>query len=193
MREIALFAEDYAHREVIGALVERFAKDLNICVRLDWRNTRQGYGKVVQELKEFLRDLKKQAGQLPDLIIVATDANCKGLNARTKELNDPNAPAPMVFAIPDPHVERWLLLDGQAFKSVFGRGCDAPDLKCSRDRYKQRLMEEIKAGGIMPSLGGIEFADEIVGRMDMNRACQADRSLKRFWDALQEKLQVGKL
>jgi hypothetical protein len=54
-------------------------------------------------------------------------------------------------------------------------------------------MEEIKAGGIMPSLGGIEFADEIVGRMDMNRACQADRSLKRFWDALQEKLQVGKL
>lgn len=45
----------------------------------------------------------------------------------------------------------------------------------------------------MPSLGGIEFADEIVRHMDMNRACQADKSLKHFWDALREKFQVGKL
>jgi hypothetical protein len=184
MRKIALLVEDYAHQQVIGALVERFAQQYGICVRLDWRNARQGYGRVVQELKEYLRDLERQGGPLPDVIIVATDANCKGLNERTQDLSEVQAPARMIFAIPDPHIERWLLLDGHAFKAVFGRGCDAPDLRCSRDRYKQRLIEEIRAADIMPSLGGIEFADDIVIAMDFHRACTADRSLKRFLDAL---------
>ena len=52
MREIALFVEDYAHQQVIGALVQRLAGDADIAVRLDWRNARHGHGKVVQELKD---------------------------------------------------------------------------------------------------------------------------------------------
>ena len=148
MREIVLFVEDYAHEKVIGALVERIARDCNVRPRLNWRSTRRGYGRVVQELADFLRDLTRQGGQMPDLIIVATDANCKGHNERRKELQEARAPAPIIFAIPDPHIERWLLLDGAAVKSVFGRGCDAPDLKCSRNRYKHRLIEVIQAGGI---------------------------------------------
>ena len=39
------------------------------------------------------------------------------------------ARAPVVLAVPDPHVERWLLLDGAAFKAAVGHGCDAPDQK----------------------------------------------------------------
>jgi Domain of unknown function (DUF4276) len=116
------------------------------------------------------------------LIIVATDANCAGLNERVSEFQDRDAPAPMVLAVPDPHVERWLLLDGAAFRTVFGRGCDAPDLKCSRDRYKQRLIEAIHATGVTPSLGGIEFAEDIIQHMDIDRAAQADRSFQRFVD-----------
>ena len=141
MREIVLFVEDFAHRQVIGALVRLLAGELDLDVRLDWRSARRGYGRVVRELNDYLRDLGRQGGPSPDLIIVATDANCKGLNERIREFGEPEAPAPMILAIPDPHIERWLLLDGAAFKAVFGRGCDAPDQKCDRGRYKQRLIE----------------------------------------------------
>ena len=184
MPEVALFVEDYAHQQIIGALVNRVARDCGVEVRLHWRNARHGYGAVIQELSDYLHDLKRQSGPLPDLIIVATDANCKGLNERIRELQDPDAPTPIILAVPDPHVERWLLLDGAAFRIVFGKGCDAPDLKCSRDRYKQLLIEAIYAAGVTPSLGGIEFADDIIQNMDIDRAVQIDTSFRRFVDDL---------
>ena len=184
MREIALFVEDYAHQQIIGALIERLAEAQDVETRLTWRSARRGYGKVVQEFDEYLRDLRNQGGQSPHLIILATDANCKGIRARTKEFDKPEVPAPLVLAIPDPHIERWLLLDGAAFKAVLGRGCDAPDQKCSRDRYKQRLIQEIRAADVVPSLGGIEYAEDIVRNMNIDRACRADLSFKRFVEDL---------
>ena len=131
-------------------------------------------------MKQHLRDPGRQGSGTPDLVIVATDANCKGLDARRKELHQPDAPTPMIPAIPDPHIERRLLPDGAAFKSVFGKGCDAPDMKCSRDRSKQRLVEAIHATNVMPALGGIEFAAAIVREMDIDRAARSDRSFERF-------------
>lgn len=179
MREIALFVEDSGHQAVIGALLRRLGRDCALELKLDWRNTRRGHGRVVLEYERFLQDLKRQGAPFPDLIVVATDANCKGLNERTKEL-DLASPAPVVLAIPDPHIERWLLIDGAAFREVFGRGCGAPDQKCSRDRYKQRLINEIRNAGVIPSLGGIEFAQDIVDAMDIERAARSDASFKRF-------------
>ena len=140
MREIALFVEDYAHQQIIGALVRRISVERDIAIRLDWRVAVGGHGKVITELNNYMRDLKQQGSPWPDLIVVATDANCKGLNERARELVVRDDLAPMILAIPDPHIERWLLLDGAAFKAVFGKGCDAPDQKCDRGRYKQRLM-----------------------------------------------------
>ena len=183
MREIALFGEDFAHRQVVGALVRRLADEYGIEVRLEWRSAVRGHGRVVQELGRYLLDLAR-GGERPDLIIVGTDANCRGLNERVREIGSPDAPASIVLAVPDPHIERWLLLDGAAFKSVFGKGCDAPDRKCSRDLYKQRLTQAIHAAGITPALGGIEFAEDIVQHMDVERAMRADRSLERFVDEL---------
>ena len=180
MREIALFVEDYAHQQVIGALVCRMALEYNIPIRLDWRNTVGGHGKVIAELDDYLRDLKRQGSPWPDLIVVATDANCKGLNERTREIIPQDAPAPIILAIPDPHIERWLLLDGAAFRSVFGRGCDAPDQKCARGRYKQLLIEAIYATGTTPRIGGIEYAEDIIQKMNINRAARVDRSFNRF-------------
>lgn len=184
MREIALFVEDFAHEQVIGGLVERIAGECDIRVRLDWRNSVKGHGEVVTQFKNYLRDLRYQGGPSPDLIIVAADANCKGLNERGREMRIAEAPAPMLLAIPDPHIERWLLLDGSAFKAVFGKGCEAPDQKCDRDRYKQLLVEAILAAGHVPNLGGIEYAKDIVSNMDIQRAARADRSFQRFVDEL---------
>ena len=184
MREIALFVEDDAHRLFVGALVERIAQKRGIGIRRDWRNATGGHGKVAQEFTRYARDLERQASRPPDLIVVATDANCRGPNARAREFPGDVVPAPLVRAIPDPHVERWLLLDGAAFKRVFGQGCDAPDRKCDRGRYKHLLVEAIRAAGIAPSFGGVEFAEDVAREMDLARAAQADRSFKRFVDAL---------
>ena len=184
MREIALFVEDYAHQHIIGALVQRLATEQEVQIRLDWRNAVRGHGKVVEEFERYLRDLRRQGGRPPALIVVATDANCKGLNDRAKEFAVQEEPTPVILAIPDPHVERWLLLDGAAFKAVLGHGCDAPDLKCSRDRYKQRLIQAIISAGVTPSLGGIEFAEDIVNEMDIDRVARSDRSFARFVENL---------
>lgn len=179
MREIALFVEDHAHQQFLAALLSRLADEYGFQYRPDWRNVRRGHGAVVNELKEYLRDLQRDRTGLPDLVVVATDANCKGINGRLKELRDVTEKIPIHFAyaVPDPHIERWLLLDSAAFKAVFGRGCNAPDQKCERARYKKLLIETILESGITPSLGGIEFAADIVHEMDINRAEQNDHSL----------------
>ena len=100
MLEIALFVEDVAHQAIIGALVQRLAQDARIAVQLDWRNARHGHGKVVQEFADDLRDLRGQSDYSPDLLIVATDANCKGLNERANEFKLSDAPSDTILAIP---------------------------------------------------------------------------------------------
>lgn len=182
MREIALFVEDSAHRLILRPLVRRIADDHGATVRLHWRNAIGGHGRVVRELDTYLRDLSRRGGSWPDLIVVATDANCEGLNGRTREIGEHTrgASAPVVFAVPDPHVERWLLLDGAAFKVAVGQGCAAPDRKCDRSRYKKRLIDAVRDAGVTPILGGLEYAEDIVREMDIGRAAQADRSFGRF-------------
>lgn len=191
IREIELFVEDDGHRQVIGALVRRLAETHHVGVRCEWRNARHGHGAVVRELEKYLRDLERQGGPAPDLIIAATDANCQGLNKRIEELRSAGSHThiPLVFAVPDPHVERWLLLDGAAFKAAIGKGCNAPDRKCERDLYKQRLREAIDASEIMPLFGGIEFAEDIVRMMDLERVARRDKSFGRFVDDLRSVFQ----
>ncbi len=187
MREIALFVEDHAHREFLEALIARLARDHGQPVVCDWRNVRRGHGAVITELKQLLRDLVRTRGGYPDLIVVATDANCKGNAQRIREIREVSdaTPARVVCAVPDPHIERWLLVDSAAFKAVLGRGCAAPDQKCERARYKRLLVEAIRQAGVTPSLGGIEFAADIVAAMDLARAGRADASLGQFLDELE--------
>ncbi len=184
MRRIVLFGEDFAHEEVVGALVRKVAGEHGTAVYLDWRSATGGRPQLVSEFQRFLRDLQRQSGLEPAFVVVATDANCMGLNAREQEITAQGLAFPVVTAIPDPHVERWLLLDGAAFKAVFGAGCDAPDMKCARDRYKEQLIRAIQKAGTTPNLGGIEYAADIVREMNLTRAGRADRSLKRFIDSL---------
>lgn len=178
MPEIALFVEDHAHQLFLEALISRLSAEYDLEAIMKWQNVRRGHGAVIRELRQYLRDVQRGA-EIPDLVVVATDANCKGLKGRLKELKSEteNTPLRVICAVPDPHIERWLLLDSAAFKEVFGRGCKAPDQKCERDRYKKLLAEAIVAAGIMPSFGGIEYADEIVKRMSLATADVKDDSL----------------
>ncbi len=180
---IAAFGEDFAHRSIVDPLIARITAQCGLHATVDWRNARHGHGRVVAELSEYFRDLRGQGGS-PDLVVVVTDANCKGFVERSRQIPRYGGPAPAVLAIPDPHIERWLLLDGAAFRAVFGRGCQAPDQKCDRDRYKQALIRAIYDAGVIPTLGGIEFAEDLVQAMDLERAARADVSFKRFLDDL---------
>ena len=195
MREIALFVEDRAHREVIGALVSRVAADHEVEVRLDWRSATGGHGRVAQTLRSFLAEWDRRSGMepeagRPDLIVAATDANCQGYTRRANEIRPEGSPVETILAIPDPHIERWLLLDGAAVKSVLGRGCDAPDQKCARGRYKAMLVRVVQDAGVEPLFGGIEFAAEIVREMDLTEAVRHDRSLGRFLDHLGDRFKA---
>lgn len=182
MRDLALFVEDFAHQQFLAALLKRLAAEYRVPIKLDWRNARRGHGAVVRELKQYLRDLQLGRDRLPDLVVVATDANCKGLTERTREVKEvtDKVAVSTVCAVPAPHIERWLLVDSSAFKKVFGRGCDAPDEKCERARYKKMLVDAIRNAGITPSLGGFEFAEDIVNGMDLDRAGGNDVSLSRL-------------
>ena len=189
MREVALFGEDRAHQLIVGALLRRLAEEHQAEVSLVWCQAYGGHGRMKHELNDYLRALRQQREPLPDLIVAATDANCKGLHARTREIADPDPRTPpVVLAIPDPHIERWLLLDGAAFKAVFDQGCRAPDRKCDHDRYKQRLVEAIQAAGVEPILGGIEYAEDIMRHLDIDRAARVDASFRRFIDDLRNEL-----
>ena len=72
------------------------------------------------------------------------------------------------------------MLDPNAFKTVFGVGCDAPDQKCERDRYKRLLLQAIRKTGIFPSLGGIEYAEDVISAVDIDKAALADASFGHF-------------
>lgn len=191
MHDVTLFGEDNAHEAVVGALVARIAEENGIDIRQQWRGAAGGHGMVARQLDRYVRDLRTQGGPWPDLIVVATDANCHGLRARVRQVT-PDVPASVVLAVPDPHIERWLLLDGAAFKAVLGHGCRAPDRKCSRNRYKDLLVAAIRDAGRTPPLGGVEYAEDIIRNMDIDRAASADASLRNFVDNLRATFQRWK-
>ena len=185
MPSIVLFCEDSALETVVGSLVERMAEEQDVKVQVVRRSVGGGHGAVVGEFRQFTKDMRELSSGLPDLVIVATDVNCQGRATRVKELESIGPfQFPVAFALPDPHVERWLLLDGSAFREVVGKGCDAPDHKCERGRYKQFLDEAVRQAGIEPILGGLEFAPDIVRKMDLRRAGRNDAALKLFIDEL---------
>lgn len=178
MHEALLFGEDHGHDVVLSALLTRLAAEEGIKLKLRSRSVVGGHGRALHELKSFLKELRCGEASLPDLLIVALDANCRGYAERCKEIAAAVAdyPGRWVPAVPDPHVERWLLLDGRAFRSILGLGCQAPDQKCDRDRYKLLLSEAVRSADIVPLLGGIEYGEDILKVMDLNRACRVDTS-----------------
>lgn len=181
MRNIIFFVEDYGHEAVIKAIVEKLLIDKDISVRLTSRSAQGGHGRVISELKTYLREFEQGRVSCPDLLIVATDANCKGYTERKREIDAVIGGLKdiTVCAVPDPHIERWLLLDASAFKAVLGKGCDAPDQKCCRDRYKKALIDAVLSAGVSPLIGGIEHAKDIIHEMDLVKMGQ-DPSFGRF-------------
>ncbi|MCL5945860.1 MAG: hypothetical protein M1472_03275 [Planctomycetes bacterium] len=189
MPEIVLFAEDYAHEQIVGSMLRRLALTTGVTINLKCLNDTGGHGHVIQGLKLYIRDIKQFQSPRPELIVIAIDANCHGYNGRKKEIEGISGQleVPVAYAIPNPHVERWLLIDPAAFKSVLGVGCAAPKQKCQRDLYKSLLRDAVERAGVTPSLGGIEYAADIVAKMDLLSTPQSDDSLEKFLAPVRQK------
>lgn len=173
------------HEKFVGALARRV-----LDVEPSVRSARGGHGKVITELRAFVIDVRRDRASPPDLLVVATDCNCVGHLARRKEIEAvlgagdlASCFSGIALALPDPHIERWLLQDSKAFKRVFGSGCKAPDTKWRRDRYKALLGDAIATCGIDPLLGGVEYAEELAHAADLSRI--ADPRMKAFVTELQ--------
>ena len=182
---VDLFVEDRAHEEFVGGIVRRIARDQNRQIQLRVRAARGGYPRVLNELDLYQKMVAGGLARLslPDVLVVAADANCHGLAAKKHALRqrlDEAFKDRTVLAVPDPHVERWYLSDRQAFKQVVGVLPPTERRKCEHDRYKQMLAQAVRDGGHPAILGGIEFAKELVEGMDFYRAGRAEPSFKQF-------------
>jgi hypothetical protein len=185
---IDLFAEDTGHAELLHPLLERLAREQETDASIRVRSARGGHGRALGEMKLYQQTVLKGVGSItiPDLLVVAIDANCNSFVDARKAVQDGLLPPfrdRAVLACPDPHVERWYLADGVAFQTVVGiTPPSVSNVKCKRDFYKAMLAQAVAEAGHPALLGGIEFGRELAEAMDYFRAGKADNSLKHFLD-----------
>lgn len=184
LRTVHLFCEDLAHERFLSAVIERIAAEQNIEIHLTTGNAQGGHGRALTELKTHQRAIIAGGG-VPDLLVVAIDANCgswaKARGEIEKIINTDAFPV-YAMAIPDPHIERWFIADPQALKAVAEAHVSLTRRKCDRDEYKRVLVSALREAGHPVILGGAEFAKEIVVEMDFFRAGRNEPSLKHFLD-----------
>ncbi|MEP0842448.1 MAG: hypothetical protein HRF43_07020 [Phycisphaerae bacterium] len=186
---IDLFVEDRAHEEFLKPLVRRMARERGRTIHVSVRCARGGHGRALSELELYQKAVAGGVGDLvmPDLVVVGIDGNCQPHRAARQEIRAKLNAAfrdRAVIACPAPHVERWFLADAVSFSQIVGASASVRKAKCQRDYYKRLLARAVVAGGHVPTLGGIEFAQEIVEAMDLYRAGKTDKSLRLLIDEL---------
>lgn len=193
---VELFAEDLAHEKFLLPLIRRLAMDEQIELVCQIRSARGGHSRAVREYQLYQKLLLDGVIRTPtpDLLVVAIDTNCSTFSQVRNEIRDVTSvdfQHLLVTACPDPHIERWYLADPDSFSRVVGYRPVLGQGKCQRDHYKRVLRQSISEGGHPSTLGGIEFAAELVEVMDLYHAGKTDRSLKAFVDSFRETLRTS--
>jgi hypothetical protein len=184
---VDLFVEDRAHEEFLKPLLLRVAEEEGFQVDVRIRSARGGHGKAIQEFQTYQKLVQRGLLDAPALVVVGIDGNCKPFAKKKREIEGAtfrSLSSKVVAACPSPHVERWYLADPDSFFQVVGYRPALGKEKCARDHYRRLLASAVRAGGHPATLGGIEFARELVEAMDWYRACKNDQSLKAFLDEL---------
>jgi hypothetical protein len=179
--EVVIFCEDVAQECFAEALVRRLAREVGCSVHLRSVSARGGHGMALAELRAF--QTTGQAG----LLVVVIDGNCEGWHRKREQIAsaiDTQRCAASAIGCPDPHIERWYLADPTGIHTSLGAKVTREKAKCERDRYKRVLTEAIKDAGHTVTLGGAEFAQEIVDGMDLYKAGKNEPSLGSLIDEL---------
>ncbi len=188
---VDLFVEDRAHEDLLRPLLLRLAREQARRVSLRVRTARGGHSRAIAELKSYQVVVERGGLAAPDLLVVAVDANCSAF-AKARQAVAQAVRAAFkdraIIACPDPHIERWYLADPQSFHDVVGVRPRVKKRKCERGIYKSILADAVIQAGHPPTLGGIEFAADLVGAMDLYRAAKAEPSLKHFIDETEAQL-----
>jgi hypothetical protein len=98
---------------------------------------------------------------------------------------------PVVTAVPDPHIEKWYLLDPRAVSRSLGLDYAAAGPPHGSQNYKRVLLEAFLAAGFRPPSGGSEFGEDIAAVMDLTLARRSDRDFARFMDDLRRELRLA--
>ncbi len=194
---VGYFLEDIAHEQFITALTKRVAEEVGLSSKsLEFviRNASGGKGRVMTELRRFLRAVQRGRLSGTPVLIVAVDGNCQGYAEKRDEIlslaERYEYRGRVVCAVPDPHVERWYIADPGCLQRVLRTAVavELPARKCERGLYKRILRAAFAEAGIRPPLGGAEYGGDIAREMDLYVAQQNDRALKHFVDELKEAL-----
>ncbi len=189
--KVIMFLEDNAQAVFIRALLERLIMDEGRNLK-DYEflllNSRGGGS--IRAYKEFVRQGKKQKHLSGDVLIVGSDGNCNGFLKRKKQLQEASKDISypeLITAVPDPHIERWYLLDIQALSRAAGVPIQtvSPKVKCDKNHYKNLLKKAFTDQNLFPPLGGTEYGSLIAKSMDIFLAGTADHSLRDFVDQVQ--------
>jgi hypothetical protein len=130
-----------------------------------------------------------------DVLVVAIDGNCQGYREKRNEIKgiaeQTTYPGLLVCAVPDPHIERWYLIDQNAFcKAVeIDFQPEIPPYKCERGLYKRAMQEAFAKVELAPPLGGIEYGEDIALEIDFFTAQRADAAFRHFREELRSALQ----
>ncbi len=187
---IAYFLEDAGQEAIIPPLVKRLIREANKPLEdFDHRTLNARGGGSIASYRRFLEDAKRRMHLPADLLIVGSDGNCKGFATRRNEIIAvaANPPYPIVVtAVPDPHIERWYLLDPSALSKAAGvtKMPALPAHKCEKDYYKQLLRSAFIHSPVIPLLGGTEYGALVADKMDLYAASKADHGLAEFIDGV---------
>ena len=188
-----LFVEDAAQATFLTALIEKVGAQIGLPagrLNLEVRNSSGGKGQALKSYRNFIRDFMR-GGPTAAFIVVSVDSDCRLRHDVAQEVRQLSTaagyPGPVIAAIPVPHIERWYLLDVQAFRRATG-GAVAPAMpdRCERDYYKNALIDALQQAGEFAPLAAAPYAEDYVAAMDINSARQRDNSFDSFYEELRE-------
>ena len=190
---VTLFLEDIGHEWFVASLVRRLAAESGVSIEVEVRNARGGASQLDHQFVQFLRDYAV-ATRRPDLVVVVRDTDCAGVatikTRYSRLVETAGYLGNVVVGAPEPHIECWYLADPAALQRVLHASTQAPvpDSRCGKGRFKQLLSKTVTDAGVVPLLGGIEYAEDVVAELDMYRAAANVPSLDTFMRDLREAL-----
>lgn len=188
--QIGAAFEDRAFEDVVVPLVERVAREENREVGL--LATRLTHGCRFRDLSAILTDL---ADRVDGLIIGADTRDstpAKKEQAMRERVGKRLGPLPVIFALPQPCAEGWLIADLGALKrGVAEQLGEAVALPARAGRYprgeqaaKDRLRSLLRQADVPFLSGGLEYGHAVMHHVRY----EAHPSLKRFVAQLRQLL-----
>jgi len=190
-----VYLEDIAQERFICGIIKRLATERSVNVSLEVRNARGGAPVMLSKFKEAL---KRWVDELPSqsVIIVCKDTNCKRGSVVKREFANllrecEGRGICLILALPEPHIERWYLLDQNAFREATGvplRGAPSGGLcrrgrrKRAKDYYKKFIADAARERNIRLTQNGAEFGEEIADALNIQTCRQDDN----FGDFIQQ-------